>query len=733
MPTLADYYIQIVPSAEGISGQLSSIMDGEASKAGASATSSFGSAFGSGLSTVATIGAASFGVFTAAVAGGTAALSNGISSVAKYGDEIDKASQKVGMSTDSYQQWDYVMNLAGTSMSECSMGMKTLTNQIDDAKNGSEGALSNFEQLGISLEDLNSMSREDIWAATIEGMQNLEDSTERAALANDLFGRSGQNMTPLFNMTNEELQDAISATEEYNMLLSEDGVKAAAAYQDSLTTMSSAFSGLKNNMLAEFLPSITTVMDGLTEVFAGDSDTGLALISDGVSSFVDSLSDVIPDVIATGSSILTSLITAISENSGALLDAGANAIIELANGLISSLPSLTASAGDVIMKLGDAFLDLAPDLVDTGLTILENLLNGIGENLDTIIPTVTSVILEITSTLIDHLDDLISAGLTIFLGIVEGLIEAIPIIVEQIPTLLDSIITTLTGSLDLIVDAGLELFSALVDNMPAIIDAITTAIPEILDSIISFWTGDGVTQMLDAGITLFVALVGSMGTIITQIVSAIPGLLSSIISSIVDGVSNMASAGEELFTALGDDLDTVGDTIKSKIVETVTGWIDGIKDTIDSWKEVGKNLITGLWNGISDKASWLYDQITGMGSTIVNKVKSLFGVASPSKVFMEIGGYLAEGLGEGWDNGMKDVTKDINEGLVFSASVNNEAASNIPTTNDNADLNGARFTVYETINLGDTKLKDIISEYTIQKIGNETRAVKVAQGGYYGI
>ena len=138
MPTLADYYIQIVPSAEGISGQLSSIMDREASKAGASATSSFGSAFGSGLSTVATIGAASFGVFTAAVAGGTAALSNGISSVAKYGDEIDKASQKVGMSTDSYQQWDYVMNLAGTSMSECSMGMKTLTNQIDDAKNGSE-------------------------------------------------------------------------------------------------------------------------------------------------------------------------------------------------------------------------------------------------------------------------------------------------------------------------------------------------------------------------------------------------------------------------------------------------------------------------------------------------------------------------------------------------------------------------------------------------------------------
>ena len=252
MATLADYYIQIVPSAEGISGKLGSIMDSEASTAGQKAGNTFGSSFGSVLGTVGKVGAASFGLFTAAVGAGSMALKNGISEVAAYGDAVDKTSQKVGMSAESYQRWDYVMNLAGTSMQNCSMGMKTLTNQIDNAKTGSADAQAKFEALGVSMEDLQTMSREDIWGKVISGMQNMGDSTERAALANDLFGRSGQEMTPLFNMTNEQLNEAVDNFDKYNMALSDDGVKAAAAYQDSLTTLQGAISGLKNNMLADF-------------------------------------------------------------------------------------------------------------------------------------------------------------------------------------------------------------------------------------------------------------------------------------------------------------------------------------------------------------------------------------------------------------------------------------------------------------------------------------------------
>ena len=148
-----------------------------------------------------------------AVVEGTKELVNSAKDMSESADVIDKQSQKVGLSTEAYQKWDYVMNLAGTSMSNMGTGLKTLTNKLDDAKNGSEKSLAMFEQLGLSIDDLNSMSREDVFGAVITGFQNMADSTERAALANDLLGKSGQELTPLFNQTAESTQELMEKAE----------------------------------------------------------------------------------------------------------------------------------------------------------------------------------------------------------------------------------------------------------------------------------------------------------------------------------------------------------------------------------------------------------------------------------------------------------------------------------------------------------------------------------------
>lgn len=723
--TIADAYVQIIPSADGISGQLSSIMSSEASAAGNSASGSFGSSFSAGLGTVAKVGAATFGVFTTAVAAGTAALSKGISSLASYGDFVDKTSQKVGMSSDSFQQWDYVMNLAGTSMQECSMGMKTLTNQIDDAKNGSEDAQARFEQLGISLEDLESMSREDIWAATIEGMQNLEDSTERAALANDLFGRSGQNMTPLFNMTNEQLDEAIANTEKYNMVMSEEAVKAAAAYQDSLTTLSGAFKGLKTDLLSDFLPSVTTVMDGLSEIFAGDSSTGIALLSEGITGFIDNLTAMVPELTSVGGSILTSIITGLSENSDAILTAGADVIVQLATSITEALPTVAASATEIIFKLINSFLELLPELADAGLTILENLLNGIGDNLDTIIPTVVSVVLEITNTLIEHIPDLINAGLSIFSGLVDGLTQAIPLIIDTLPTLVTSILDALGEAVPDIINAGIELFTALVDSLPEIIDSVCEAIPEIVDAIVDFLSGDGVTKMIDAGVALFEAIVTNLPVIITTIVAAIPKIVNSLVQACDNRSGDMMNAGKNLLEAIGDGIVSMAATLGTTWATTIAGWLETVRGTISSWKQAGIDLIQGLWNGFKSKIGDVTSGVTTWASNILSAVKAKFGIASPSKEMAEVGVYLAEGLGKGWDETIGSIQKDINDDLSFSADLRTESKPN------GSPLNGMTIVLHDTIDLGDTKLKEIVSKYTIEQIGNETRAQQVSTGGYY--
>ena len=82
---------------------------------------------------------------------------------------------------------------------------------------------------------------------------------------------------------------------ELGGVMSNEAVKAAAAYQDSLQDMQTAFGGLKRGLMTEFLPSITKVMDGLTEIFSGDSDKGIAMISEGVDELVTTIRDKLPE------------------------------------------------------------------------------------------------------------------------------------------------------------------------------------------------------------------------------------------------------------------------------------------------------------------------------------------------------------------------------------------------------------------------------------------------------
>jgi len=154
------------------------------------------------------------------------------------------------MSSTAYQKWDYAMQIAGTSMSSCTTGLKTLTNSVDDAINGSATAQEKFERLGLSVDDLKDKSREDIFAEVVTALQNVESETDKAAIANDLFGKSGQDLIPLFNMTEEELAGVMAETEEYGMIMSEDAVKSSAAFKDSLTKLDGAVSGCKNALSA---------------------------------------------------------------------------------------------------------------------------------------------------------------------------------------------------------------------------------------------------------------------------------------------------------------------------------------------------------------------------------------------------------------------------------------------------------------------------------------------------
>ena len=130
---------------------------------------------------------------TAAVAAGKA-IWDMANDTAAAGDQIDKMSQKIGISAEAYQEWSYVFERCGSDVNNLQAGMKTLSTVITDAGNGSASAAEKLAAVGLSIEDLNGLSQEQQLEKVITALQGMGSGAERTAAATDLLGKSATDM-----------------------------------------------------------------------------------------------------------------------------------------------------------------------------------------------------------------------------------------------------------------------------------------------------------------------------------------------------------------------------------------------------------------------------------------------------------------------------------------------------------------------------------------------------------
>lgn len=120
-----------------------------------------------------------------------------------------------------------------------------------------------------------------------------------------------------------------------------------------------------------------------------------------------------------------------------------------------------------------------------------------------------------------------------------------------------------------------------------------------------------------------------------------------------------------------------------KIIRTVVQTI--VELLPDLW-EAGKEIVNGVFEGIESMRQAFFDSVKGFFTGIVDGVKNLLGIASPSKVFAEIGGYMAEGLGVGFGDEIGAVQREINNDLTgFTADISASAVSVNASLSSGAD------------------------------------------------
>lgn len=448
-----------------------------------------------------------------------------------------------------------------------------------------------------------------------------------------------------------DIVDAIHVVQTEMGITGTTAEEAASTIQGSFGMMKSAWQNLVTGM-ADPDQDLGVLVGNFTDsvVIAGNN-------------LIPRIQELLPRIVEA----TTSLIGTVSEQLPAILGTVLPSLVEgatnLVTGLMAALPSVLSVLADVaptvINTLVPAFIELLPQITQTGIDVIVSLAQGIADALPQLIPAATDAIIKIVEVLTspENLGNLIDAALAIILALVDGLVDATPKLIAAVPDVIANLVT------------------AIIANMPKILEA-----------------GVGITMSLADG--LIKAL--------PELIEAIPNLILGIVQGIIDNLPEIIMAGPKIIAALATGLiEAIPD-----IVMVIPQLIRSIVDTFLSfdWGSIGKNIVEGIKNGFVNMWNSFKQTVENVFTGLVDGVKSFLGIASPSKVFAGIGGYMAEGLGQGFDKEFSNVKRGIQSQLDFgtmtfgmSSFGHLPALAGAGTTNNYYNINADRVKQFNDI------------------------------------
>lgn len=512
-----------------------------------------------------------------------------ITGLASYGDSIDKQSQKLGLSAEAYQEWDAILQHSGSSVSAMQAPMRNLTKLAEDNA-------ASFEKLGLSTEEVAGMNQEQLFGAVVKQLQGMEQSTERTAIAQEFLGRSALELAPLLNTSAEDTEAMRQAVHDLGGVMSDEAVKSAAAFQDSLQDMNTAISGAKNQLTAEFLPSITEVMNGVAAIMSGD-EGGVDMIADGIASFGEKLQTVLPKLLEVGGKIVGSVADGIGQNLPRLLSGAADMMRQFVAGIGERVPELLQSATSMVTELAAGFKDALPQMLELGASVIQTVAGALTENLPTLMESGVDAIVSLAEALCDpeQLGQMIDSALKLILALAEGLMRALPRLLEAAPRIITGIASALADNFSQILDKGVALIGELAAGIIQAIPNVAGVIPEVISALLSAF-GDMQQKFRSIGSDLLTGIWNGISDKIAWLKGQVSGVVDRIKSWFTgkDGFDEhspskwsadvfdkvMQGAGRGLDTGLGSVMQSVGRAVES-VKDGFSGLDLGLENALD--------------------------------------------------------------------------------------------------------------------------------------------------------
>lgn len=565
--------------------------------------SGFADKLKSGLATAAKVGAAAL---TAAATGMAALTKASIDQYAEYEQLVGGVDTLFKTASDKVQE--YAANAYKTAGMSANEYMDTVTSfsasLLQSLGGDTEKAAQKADQAITDMADnANKMGT---------GMEMIQNAYQ---------GFAKQNYTMLDNLklgyggTKEEMERLLADAEKlsgqkFDISSYSDIVDAIHVVQTEMgitgTTAKEAASTIQGSVSAA-----KSAWSNLITGIAADNADLDTLIGNFVSSVETAAGNIIPRV--------SVMLGGISQ----LVTSASTTIIPMViTTIIDNLPALLQAAVALVGALGQGIIDSLPAITQAAIDILFFLANGLIENLPTLIDGIVQVTLTIVQVLTspDFLTQLIETAILLIMTLAQGLIDAIPQLIAAVPMIIGNLLAAIIVELPNIIQMGIDLLFALIDGIIKCIPELVAAVP-----------------------TLIIAFVNGIVNNLDKIILAAPQIIVSLITGIIGAIPELIAAVPRVIAAIAD-------TIRNY-----------------DWGGIGRNIVQGLKDGIAGMWDNIKDWFNEKVNSLVGGVKRILGIHSPSKVFAGIGGFMAEGLGEGFSDEFAAVKNDIEGSMNFDA------------------------------------------------------------------
>lgn len=573
--------------------------------------------FKKGLAAAAKVGAAAAKASAAAVgkaATGIAVLTkNALNNYAEYEQLVGGAQLMFG------EAYDYIADKAANAYKTVQMSQNDYLHQVNGFATGLKTALGGNEQAAAELADRIINAEADVVAAT---------GNSQEAVQNAFNGIMKSNYTMLDNLqigitpTKEGFQEVIDKVNDWNAAngrATEYQIENLADCQSALVDYIEMV-GMQGYAADEAAKTI----QGSVASMKGAWSNLLTGIADDNANFKTLTEQFVDSLVTVGKNIIPRISVILGGISQLVTSASTTIIPMVITTITDNLPMLFQAAVALVGSLGQGIIDSLPAITQVAIDILFFLANGLIDNLPTLIDGLLQVTLTIVQMLTspEFLTQLIETAILLIVTLANGLNAAIPQLIAAVHPIIGNLLAAIIVELPNIIQMGIDLLFALIDGIIQCIPELVAAVP-----------------------TLIIAFINGIVNNLDKIILAAPQIIVSLITGIIGAIPDLVAAVPRIIEAIAD-------TIRKY-----------------DWGGIGKNIVRGLKNGIAGMwgniKNWFNDKV----NSLVSGVKRILGIHSPSKVFAGIGGFMAEGLGEGFDDQFGAVKKGIENSMNFDAGI----------------------------------------------------------------